>query len=85
MRPPPNRSPEGKGRKCTFCIHRVKKGLGPACAATCIGRAIHFGDMNNPDERCWVHGEKLRALLATRASMRLKEELGNEPSVYYLT
>ncbi len=79
------RSPIGNVRKCMFCIHRVLKGLSPACAATCIGRAIHFGNLNDPEARCMVHGENLQELLATRHSMRLKEELGNEPSVYYLT
>jgi len=81
----PQKSPIGNVRKCTFCIHRVAKGLGPACAETCIGQAIHFGDLNNPEARCMVHGEKLQELLATRHHMRLKEELGNEPAVYYLT
>ncbi len=79
------KSPIGNVRKCTFCMHRIKKGLPPACAATCMGRAIHFGDLNDPDGRCLAHGEKLRMLLATRGHSRLKEELGNEPSVYYLT
>ena len=81
----PMKSPIGNVRKCTFCVHRIVKGLAPACAETCIGQAIHFGDLNDPEARCWVHGEKLRELLATRHHMRLKEELGNEPAVYYLT
>ncbi|RMD86010.1 MAG: 4Fe-4S dicluster domain-containing protein [Candidatus Dadabacteria bacterium] len=80
-----NTSPIGNVRKCTFCIHRVKKGLAPACAETCIGRAIHFGNLKDPEARCLVHGEKLQELLATRHHIRLKEELGNEPAVYYLT
>ena len=80
-----NTSPIGNVRKCTFCVHRVKKGLPPACAATCIGNAIHFGNLNDPDGRCWVTGKKLQSLLATRSHMRLREELGNSPSVYYLT
>ncbi len=80
-----NKSPIGNVRKCTFCIHRVKKGLKPACSETCIGRAIHFGNLKDPDARCLVHGEKLQELLVTRNTKRLKEHLGNEPSVYYLT
>lgn len=79
------KSPDGNVRKCTFCLHRLACGLNPACAETCIGRAIHFGNLNDPEAKCAVHGEKLRELLATRSHMRLKEELGNEPSVYYLT
>src|SRR3989338_1526225 len=79
------RSPEGNVRKCTFCVHRLTKGLPPSCAATCIGHAIHFGNLNDPEGACIVHGEHLQELLTARHHMRLKEELGNEPSVYYLT
>ncbi len=78
-------SPIGNVRKCTFCLHRVVNSLAPACATTCMGHAIHFGDLADPDARCMVHGENLQELLRTRSHMRLKEELGNEPSVYYLT
>ncbi|MFN3485374.1 MAG: tetratricopeptide repeat protein [Planctomycetota bacterium] len=85
----PGKSPIGNVRKCTFCLHlQDEKGRyrrPPACAATCMGRAIHFGDLADPEGRCIVHGEKLQELLARRAHHRLKEELGNEPSVYYLT
>jgi molybdopterin-containing oxidoreductase family iron-sulfur binding subunit len=78
------RSPINNVRKCTFCLHRVTRGLSPACAETCIGHAIHFGDLNDPKAACRVHGENLQELLASRSHMRLKEDLGNEPSVYYL-
>lgn len=81
----PGKSPIGNVRKCTFCLHRIKRGLTPACAATCMGRAIHFGNLRDPDARCMAHGEKLQELLVTRGVMRLKEELGNRPLVCYLT
>lgn len=77
-------SPIGNVRKCTWCLHRVKKGLGPACAETCIGRAIHFGNVADPDGRCLLHGEHLNELMVTRNHIQLKEESGNNPSVYYL-
>lgn len=70
-------SPIGNARKCTFCLHRLEKGMLPACITTCIGRARYFGDLNDP-----------ASLVARQAAsphvMRLKEELGTEPSVYYL-
>lgn len=73
-------SPIQNVRKCMFCLHRVKRGLLPACVATCIGRAMYFGDLNDPES------EVYRLLhRGDRHHMRLKEELGNEPSVYYLT
>ncbi|MBI5916026.1 MAG: 4Fe-4S dicluster domain-containing protein [Bacteroidetes bacterium] len=78
-------SPEGNVRKCTFCLHRIYNGLAPACASTCMGNAIFFGNLADPEARCMVHGVKLHELLATRSYMRLKEDLGNAPRVYYLT
>lgn len=39
----------GLPEKCTFCVHRVDKGLVPACVQTCIGKARVFGDINDPD------------------------------------
>lgn len=75
----------GNVRKCTFCMHRIYNGLAPACAATCMGNAIHFGNLADPDAKCMAHGENLQDLLRTNNYMRLKEELGNEPRVYYLT
>jgi Fe-S-cluster-containing dehydrogenase component len=78
-------SPIGNVRKCTFCVHRVSNGIAPACATTCMGRAIYFGNLADPEAKCMAQGVKLQKLLATRSYMRLKEELGNEPRVYYLT
>lgn len=78
-------SPEGNVRKCTFCLHRIYNGTGPACATTCMGNAIYFGNLADPDAECMVHGVNLQNLLATRSYMRLKEETGNAPRVYYLT
>lgn len=82
MQKPAERIFSGKSRKCSFCLHK-QDGDGeyvnlPACAKTCMGRAIHFGDLNDPK------GE-LQNLLKTRKHIRLKEEAGTEPGVYYLT
>ena len=72
-----NESPVGNVRKCHFCLHRVKDGILPACTTTCIGRATYFGDINDPDSL-------VSELIASPNVMRLKEELGTEPRVYYL-
>jgi len=80
-----DRSTKEKVRKCTFCLHlqdadgRYDKAAGrwPACAKTCTGHAIHFGDFNDP-------ASDVSKLLKTRKAMRWKEELGTEPNVYYL-
>ena len=79
------KSPIGNARKCTFCLHlqdeegKYDKAAGrwPACAKTCTGKAIAFGDFNDPESEVSV-------LLRERQPMRLKEELGTEPNVYYL-
>ena len=71
-------SPIGNARKCQFCQHRIKDGELPACVTTCIGRATLFGDANDPDSL-------VAEMIASPHVMRLKEELGTEPRVYYLT
>lgn len=78
-------SPVGNVRKCTFCLHlqdeegRYDKSAGrwPACAKTCTAKAIFFGDFNDPDS-------EVSRLLRERQGVRLKEELGTEPNVFYL-
>lgn len=72
-----NKSPVGNARKCHFCDHRISRGLLPQCVVSCIGRATYFGDLNDP--------ESLVSEPAAQPNvMRLKEELGTEPKVYYL-
>lgn len=70
-------SPIGNTRKCHFCYQRVNLGYLPACVTTCLGRATHFGDKNDPQS-------VVAQLISTERAMRLKEEMGTEPSVYYL-
>ena len=80
-----DKSPIGNVRKCTFCVHlqdehgNYNKNTGhwPACAKTCTGHAIFFGDFN--DEESEVY-----RLIRERQYIRLKEELGTAPNVYYL-
>lgn len=70
-------SPIGNARKCHFCQHRFLNGQLPACVTTCIGRATLFGDANDPESL-------VASLIASPNVMRLREELGTEPRVYYL-
>ena len=80
-----DKSPEGNVRKCTFCLHLQDKdgrydkasGRWPACAKTCPAHSIHFGDFNDPES-------EVSRLLSQRQGIRLKEELGTQPNVYYL-
>ncbi|GAB4444888.1 MAG: 4Fe-4S dicluster domain-containing protein [Anaerolineae bacterium] len=70
-------SPMGNARKCHFCLHRLAVGALPACVTTCIGRATLFGDANDPDSL-------VAEMVAQPNAIRLKEELGTQPRVYYL-
>lgn len=70
-------SPVGNARKCHFCLHRIERGELPACVLSCMGRATYFGDAN--DAQSLVSG-----LIGQPNVMRLKEELGTQPKVYYL-
>ncbi len=70
-------SPIGNARKCHFCSHRLEAGMLPACLTTCIGYATFFGDANDPESL-------VSQLISKPNAMRLKEELGTQPKVYYL-
>jgi molybdopterin-containing oxidoreductase family iron-sulfur binding subunit len=68
---------DGVTVKCTFCVHRIERGLLPACVAGCPGHVYHFGDIKDPDS-------EVSKILAGNRSFRLLEEAGTKPSVYYI-
>jgi Fe-S-cluster-containing dehydrogenase component len=63
--------------KCTFCVQRVRRGGTTACTEACPVGARTFGDLNDPNSA-------VAELLRTRRVFRLKEELGNEPMIWYV-
>jgi len=71
-------NPAGYADKCTFCIHRVRDGLDPACVAVCPTRCMHFGDLDDPNS-------EISRLLASRAHHALLPAAGTEPRIFYLT
>jgi len=68
---------ENPADKCTFCEHRVEKGLVPSCVNTCQARARVFGDINDPDS------EVSRLLKKHEAEVLLPGK-GTKPRVYYI-
>ena len=94
---PPEAAATDRGRigvctKCTFCVHRwdgsdgaKSEGLRPGvdaeatpmCALSCIADAIHFGDLDDPESN-------VSRLIREHKTTRLLEELGTDPSIYYI-
>ena len=68
---------KGVVTKCTFCVERVEKGRKPACVDACPAEARTFGDLDDTSS-------EVSQLIKKRKGFRLQEELGTDPSVYYL-
>jgi len=68
--------PTGVVEKCTFCIHRTRKGRYPACVEICPVGARKFGSLLDED------GE-MHYLLREKRVFVLKEELNTRPRFYY--
>jgi len=62
--------------KCTFCYHRITKGLLPACVEVCPTEARIFGDMKGRADR-FVRFQREHKINV------LKEDLNTEPKVLY--
>jgi Fe-S-cluster-containing dehydrogenase component len=75
--------------KCSFCFHRIDRGIAqgltpgvdseatPACVVNCPVGCRTFGDLNDPES-------EVSKLLATHVTHRLREDLGTNPRVYYI-
>ena len=63
--------------KCEFCVERLADGLQPPCVSTCVTKARHFGDLDNPED-------PINRMIAEGRGRGLHEEAGTRPSVYYL-
>jgi len=62
--------------KCTFCYHRVVKGLAPACVEVCPTGARMFGEIKQRNSPL-THFRRLSELQV------LKPNLNTKPKVYY--
>jgi len=63
--------------KCTWCYHRITKGLLPACVQACPVGARKFGDLKD------MESEVNKILDEERINV-LKPDLGTKPKVYYV-
>ena len=68
--------PAGVMEKCTFCLHRTRKGRLPACLEACPTGARVFGNLLDPDS-------EIRWTIADKRVFVLKEELGTKPRFFY--
>jgi len=62
--------------KCTFCYHRILKGLAPACVEVCPTEARVFGDLSKV-------ASPLSRFVRMNKIMVLKPQLNTEPKVFY--
>lgn len=87
--PEVERRARGVVEKCTFCVHRIDRGLKigltpgedqeatPACVNVCPVEARIFGDLKDPKS-------KISRTIANNPVFVLREELGTEPHVFYI-
>jgi molybdopterin-containing oxidoreductase family iron-sulfur binding subunit len=68
--------PQGVVEKCTFCLHRTRRGQLPACLEACPTGARVFGNLLDPSS-------EIRWVLENKRVFVLKEELGTRPRFYY--
>lgn len=69
--------PDGYVDKCTFCIHRVRKGEDPACVSVCPTSCMYFGNLDDPNS-------EIVNVLKNRKFKSLAPEAGTKPQIFYL-
>jgi Fe-S-cluster-containing dehydrogenase component len=87
--PEVERRERGVVEKCTFCVQRIDNGLAkgltpgldleatPACVNICPVHARTFGNLKDPNSN-------VSQVIASNPTIRLRNELGTETSVYYI-
>ncbi len=66
----------GTADKCSACEHRLVDSLDPVCVSVCPTRALHFGDLNDPDS-------DVSRYAAARDTQHLHEAAGANPQIIY--
>jgi len=68
---------KGVSDKCTWCYHRITKGLEPACVEACPVGARIFGDQNDKQS-------PISLFIRNNRVQVLRPESGNAPNVFYV-
>jgi molybdopterin-containing oxidoreductase family iron-sulfur binding subunit len=68
--------PKGVMEKCTFCLHRTRKGRYPACLEVCPTGSRKFGNLLDPRS-------EVRGIIETKRVYVLREELATHPRFFY--
>ncbi len=70
--------PHGVVEKCTFCVHRTRRGRTTRCVEACPNKARTFGNLKDPNS-------EVSKLVANEKGFRIKERMNTGPRIYYLT
>jgi len=63
--------------KCTFCYHRITKGMKTACVQACPFGARNIGNLKDPND-------PVTKIITTQRVGVLKQEYGTSPQAYYI-
>jgi tetrathionate reductase subunit B len=67
----------GVSEKCTWCYHRITRGLKPACVEACPVNARIFGDRND-------RSSPISQFIRNNRVQVLRPETGNGPNCFYV-
>jgi Fe-S-cluster-containing dehydrogenase component len=74
----------GTVEKCDFCPDLLRQRKLPHCVAACPNGVLYFGNSLDDSVTNGSETVRLSTLLKDKAGYRYMEELGTQPSVYYL-
>ena len=63
--------------KCTFCYHRITKGMKPACVQACAFGARQISNLKDPTDKV------TQVILKERVAV-LKDQYGTQPHAFYI-